>query len=228
MNGYLIAAAVLALWVLAPIVLLWTLPVSVAHRAKATLCFLDAAARWLIGLPLDLLAPFVVPIILIFTKREANRLPGFWDTLWGNDSSINGDNWGWTPGPDGVGIPVPAPETDEEAIARCYWAPGHHPRSWWARFVWLGLRNRASRFAVVTGRAVEGPVVHLAGIYDPDRHNAGYELCVRDGTYQLFKVVKLGRLALRINVGFKIRPVWSFARAPAVYITFSLLRWKGE
>lgn len=92
------------------------------------------------GWPLlaNLLAPVVVPIALLFTKWEDERLPR-WARAWDNDASINGDEFRWV---DGKALPVSLSPDDQEAIASCYWAPGHHPRSYWARFVWLALRNR--------------------------------------------------------------------------------------
>ena len=41
-------------------------------------------------LPLDLLSPVVVPFLLLFTKWEDERL-GLFNSIWGNDASINGD-----------------------------------------------------------------------------------------------------------------------------------------
>lgn len=73
-------------------------------------------------------APLVVPFALLFTKWESEHLPKFF-SWYDNDVSINGDR----------GVPVP---TGDEAIKLNYWAEGHHPRSFWSRYVWLGLRNR--------------------------------------------------------------------------------------
>ncbi len=47
--------------------------------------------------------------------------------------------------------PVPLEDTPE-ARALCYWAPGHHPRSFYARWRWLGTRNRALGLALALGR----------------------------------------------------------------------------
>jgi hypothetical protein len=85
------------------------------------------------------MSPIVVPFILIFTKWEAEKL-AFFDSIWGNDASINGDQRG----DNNDLIPISLDKNDEHAISLCYWAKGHHPRSFYARWVWLGLRNRAS------------------------------------------------------------------------------------
>ena len=38
----------------------------------------------------------------------------------------------------------------------CYWADGYHPRSFYARWVWLGLRNRASHLSQTLGTDIQG------------------------------------------------------------------------
>jgi hypothetical protein len=98
-------------------------------------------------LPLDLVSPIVVPFILLFTKWEAEELP-FLDSIWGNDVSINGDR-------RFHGGLVPLDKNSQEAIDACYWAPGHHPRSFYARWVWLGLRNRASKLSLNLGKDID-------------------------------------------------------------------------
>jgi hypothetical protein len=109
------------------------------------------------------MSPIVVPFILIFTKWDAEKLP-FLDSIWGNDSSINGDVRDDGVG-DGWGLkPVSLDPNSEEAIASCYWAKGHHPRSFYARWVWLGLRNRASALSSSLGLEVvrgRGPDANL-------------------------------------------------------------------
>lgn len=104
------------------------------------------------ALPADLSAPVVVPFILLFTKWEAEKL-AFFDSIWGNDASINGD----------VRIegsynlaPVSLDPENKEAIASCYWVKGHHPRSFYARWVWLGLRNRASALSQSMSVEIDG------------------------------------------------------------------------
>ena len=41
----------------------------------------------------------------------------------------------------------------------CYYARGHHPRSFWARYVWVGLRNRASQLSKDLGEPVTEQLV---------------------------------------------------------------------
>ena len=108
----------------------------------------------------DMLSPIVVPIALIFTKWEDDKLPWLF-RWWDNDASINGDVRTNDPndGMSGWALkPVPSDDT-EEARGMCYWAPGSHPRSFKARYVWLGLRNRASMLSMMLGKNPTGDVI---------------------------------------------------------------------
>ena len=89
----------------------------------------------------SLTAPAVVAVALLFTKWEDENLPR-WASWYDNDASINGDEFQWV---NGEALPVSLDKNDPHALASCYWAPGHHPRSYWARWKWAGLRNRGKR-----------------------------------------------------------------------------------
>lgn len=89
----------------------------------------------------NLTAPVVVALALLFTKWEDENLPA-WASWYDNDASINGDEFQWV---NGEALPVSLDKNDAHALANCYWAPGHHPRSYWARWKWAGLRNRGKR-----------------------------------------------------------------------------------
>lgn len=204
--------ALLALlaWAITPMLVLAFLPIPPRHRLLGALSFAQAAVKGWLVLPAVLVSPIVVPIALLFTPREANELPA-WARWWDNDVSINGDR------PD---------------LTEAYYAPGYDVRSYWARFVWLVGRNRASWLAQELGyRYRLGDQV--------DRDTWGDALTGRDhegwtvnrcaGVYQLYIVKRLGaRLCLRVNVGHKIwagydlRPV-----AMVVNITASLMSWEG-
>jgi hypothetical protein len=203
-------------WNLAPLVLLAALPLPAPHKRRAALSLLQAAGKGLMVLLPDLLAPVVVPIALLQTKREDEHLPR-WARWWDNDVSINGD---WPQYLD----PAYAGDT--------YYAPGHHPRSFWARYVWLGWRNRASWLSQRLGHRWKVAEYHDAQSWgDPltGGDHEGWAVHRRGRVYQLYAIKRLGRLNLRINWGHKVwagagdgRPV-----ANIVNITFSLKRAKG-
>lgn len=215
-------------WNIVPFILLWRLDVPAAVRRGASRSFADALLRGLVILPADLLAPVVVPVALLGTKWEDDRLPR-WARWWDNDVSINGD----LREPDGSLSPVPVEDAlSVEAspiILRNYWAKGHHPRSRWSRYVWLGWRNRASWLAMRLGRRfVDAPVRHWG---DPATGNGhpGWTLNEHNGVYQLYIVRKLGSLQFRFNWGFKVwgGPALGRTYAPVVNITASLKRWRA-
>lgn len=87
----------------------------------------------------NLTAPVVVAVALLFTKWGDESLPS-WASWYDNDASINGD----VRAGDKF-LPISLDKDDALALASCYWAPGHHPRSYWARWKWAGLRNRGKR-----------------------------------------------------------------------------------
>lgn len=203
---------IVLLWNLIPLLIVACLPgVPWAHKLRAIASLAAAGAKGLLVLLPDLLAPLVVPIALVFTQREDDHLPRLF-AWWDNDVSINGDR----------------PDLEE-----AYYAPGHHVRSRWARFVWLGLRNRASALSIRLGHAYQPGEYDDAECWgDPavGRDRAGWTLNRRAGVYQLYAVKRMGRMCTRTNVGHKIwngpgdqRPV-----AMVVNITCSLISWTGE
>ncbi|QIL80813.1 hypothetical protein G7047_29385 [Diaphorobacter sp. HDW4A] len=229
---YVLAFLYLA-WCIFPIVAVLSLQgMPWEHRVKAASCFLPVAVRGaLVTLP-ALLAPIVVPIALLFTKWGDDKLPRLF-RWWDNDVSINGDA-GLTWSPDlvtGIGKPDRVPEDNAaDVIALCYWAKGHHPRSYWARLVWLGWRNRASWLAAQLGvkSDLAGPVQSW-GNTDAGREIEGWYLLENAGVYQFFRSKRLGKFCLRTNYGYKVNHQYmGRARLPVVNVTFSLLRWKGE
>lgn len=112
--------------------------------------FYRSAAKAYLILLFDLLSPIVVPFLLMFTSKSANRLK-FLNSIWGNDVSINGDLRNYT---TGELIEISTDTSNRQEINLCYWAKGHHPRSFYARWIWLGLRNRASMMNVTLGKEV--------------------------------------------------------------------------
>ena len=186
----------------------------------------------------DLSAPLVMLIVLPFVKRSADRLPRLF-RKWDNNISLNGDGevvrrgdaWvnlrdiGWTPEPGEQVIRYDDPLYDGDA----YYAKGHHPRSFWARYVWVGLRNRASQLSVDRGRAVPGTPELISGSIHIGTRNAGHFLLRQGDTYHYKSVRKWGPFALIRSYGYKleIRYYQGPGRAAAVAIGRSLKRWKG-
>ena len=226
--------AVLALaWCIVPVIAVLALPgVPWKHRAKAAWCFLPAAFRGALVIVPALLAPLIVPVALLFTKWGDDQLPRMF-RWWDNDVSINGDaGLTWSQDPvTGIGKPDRVPEDDTADVrALCYWANGHHPRSRWARFVWLGLRNRASWLAAQLGvKSDLSAPVQCWGNTDAGRDIEGWYLLENSGAYQFFRTQRIGKLCLRTNYGYKVNHHYmGRARLPVVNVTFSLLRWKGD
>ena len=127
---------------------------------------------------------------------------------------------------------MPAPLADTPEIrAACYYAPGHHPRSFHARWVWLGLRNRASALAAMLGRKLTPAEVQDADTWGDESIGKTKEgWCVRRNgpLYQLYIIRKIGPLCLRVHYGHKLNHARIWGRpAMVVNISFSLVRWKG-
>lgn len=222
--------ALVAVWNLAPIVVVWCLPVPTKHKLGATRCFIEAAAKGVIDIIPNITAPMVVPVALLFTKWEDEKLPRlFW--WWDNNININGDRFDWVAGPDGVGRPLPIPlEDTPEARAKNYWLKGHHPRSFLSRYVWLGLRNRGSKLSEALGVSL-APRDHDRELWgtDPIGQGAqGWALYRAGDAYQLHWIKRAGPLELRASTGYKVwaRNQWGVARASVTNITISARRWK--
>lgn len=200
---------------LLPIIRIIMLPVPDKH--KIIYDFIVAWLKSYITLIPDLLAPVVVPIALLFTKWEDNKLPGLFK-FWDNDASINGDRRTDDPS-DGLGgwalSPISLDRHDQEAISKCYWAPGHHPRSFYARWVWLGLRNRASMLSVMLGKPIQGASQHWGGTY--------WTVIKVGKYYKYFELLPITKsLAIRMHCGYKMPMIPGEKRAKSISIGFSL------
>lgn len=170
----------------------------------------------LLTMPFDLTAPIVVPIALIFTKWEAERLPGLF-RMWDNEVNLNGD----IGSPTGPGR-VPLDKDNEWAIKHCYWARGHHPRSRWARYVWIGLRNRATWPAWRLGyRKQPGDAEHKWVSGNPDQ-GKGWILEVVGKKCRF----RYRDAPLRIHYGYKVGGLDWQAPGNVVAIGFSLRKFK--
>lgn len=190
----------------------------VPDRKLLAACVVEAWAKNLLTIVPDLLAPVVVPVALLFTKWEDEHLPR-WAWWWDNDASINGDlrtddiN-------DGLGgwalRPISTNTSNLYEILSCYWAPGHHPRSFYARWVWLGLRNRASALSQALGSEASGPAVAWTG--------PTWKVTRVDDDWRYYELYPIGKLAIRMHCGYKVPRLPGEAKAAAVSIGFSVKR----
>ena len=118
------------------------------EKNAAKVCFDEAKIKCRKVTFYDVTAPYVMLAVLPFVKWEAEELPKLF-RKWDNEVSLNGDRaLEWNS--DGSRKPVPLEDTPE-VRSLAYYAQGHHPRSFWARYVWLGFRNRASNASYLEG-----------------------------------------------------------------------------
>lgn len=173
-------------------------------------------------------APLVMALVVPWLKWSAEKLPALF-SKWDNDISLNGDPWPWAQREDGSWYrPAPLEDTPE-AREKCYWAKGHHPRSRWARYVWLGWRNKASKLAHDLGEPASGPIAFW-GDEKVGRAHPGVCVYRMGDHWQIMAVERHGPVIVRRNVGWKINNVLhnQHTTANVTWITWSLLRWKGE
>ncbi len=186
----------------------------------------------------DLSAPLVMLLVLPFVPRSADRLPRLF-ARWDNNVSLNGDGHGWMDadgqwhhGRDGAPRPPGAhlySYDDPLYGGDAYYAEGHHPRSFWARYVWVGLRNRASQLSVEYGVEVAERPVCISG--DPAIHRNGpygHFVLAHQGHYHYKSMRRLGPLVVIRSYGYKLEIVRNSptgtGRAAAVAIGRSLKR----
>lgn len=234
LSALCVLVVLLALaWCLFPIAVVMTLPgVPWEHRTKAARSFISASLRGMLVVPVSATAPVVILFALLFTRWRNDRLPRIF-RWWDNDVSINGDaGVTWSEDPvTGIGRPDRVPEEDTPDVrAICYWAPGRHPRSFRARYVWLGLRNRGSFLAAHLGANLDySQPVNGWGNAAVGRSLEGWALLENAGHYQLLRSKRVGKLVNRMNYGFKLNHrAMGRPRVPVTTVSFSLLRWKGQ
>ncbi len=165
----------------------------------------------------DLTAPIVMLLVLPFVKREADRLPRVF-SAWDNNVSLNGDGYGWQDPETGEWFDIrvkPAPagvplvsHSDPAYGGDCYYARGHHPRSFRARYAWVGLRNRASMLSVKLGRDVTARPVVVSGDPTIHRHGPyGHFLLKSGNCYHYKSINRWHGLALIRSYGYKLEIV---------------------
>lgn len=152
------------------------------------------------------LAPIVMAWVVPRLKWQDEHLPAKY-ARYDNDVSINGDPWPWKE-VDGEWIRFAPIEDTPEAREKCYWAKGSHPRSRWARYVWLGWRNKASAYAAELGVPAENRI-SVFGDRDVSRALPGVAVYRMSTHWQILVVEKVRFLpfVIRKNYGFKINNV---------------------
>ena len=207
-----------------------------AHIKADLLDCIDAAQdadrkTWLY----DLSAPLVMLLVLPFVPRSADHLPK-WARNWDNDVSMNGDGHGWQdeggawhdarikPPPEGALL---VSHSDPAYGGDCYYAKGHHPRSFWARYIWLGWRNRASLMSLELGEQVTATPVLISGSMAIHRGGPyGHFLLKHGDCYHYKSIQKWHGFALTRSYGYKLEIAYHMGRdtAAAVAIGRSLKR----
>ncbi len=208
-------------------------PVEVKENARRSL--LEARRRHNSVMIYDITAPYVMLAVLPFVKWEANNLPKFF-RKWDNEVSINGDKFPWYQEKDengnfvyvGIRGEIPTGDTcvlwnDEakdnvevSAKSLAYWVGGKfHPRSFIARYVWLGIRNRASKASADAGFIITDELKDSFRSWGNPKVGTEVDDQVVTGTYLSnvgeyyqvfgFHPVKIGYR--RTNYGFKINNV---------------------
>ncbi len=194
----------------------------------------------------DISAPIVMLFVLPFVPRSANRLPSRF-AKWDNNVSLNGDGAAvfraghWLDLRDGVeALPGEHVYTYDDPLyaGTAYYAKGHHPRSFWARYIWVGLRNRASQLSVDHGVPVTDRPVLISGDLRINRSDRPGHFLLKDGANYHFKSIEpvriLGIRCARIrSCGYKLeialmRPPGALGSVAAVAIGWSLKLWKGS
>lgn len=173
-------------------------------------------------------APFVIAKAVQSLPWEAENLP---EKLWryDNEVSLNGDYHEWVVDPvTGIGARIPAPLQETAAQkARCYYAKGHAARSRWARWIFIGIRNRGSLYAFKLGPEASNPI-EFFGDLSTGKDHEGVVVWRMGPHWQIYATSKFGPFCIRRNMGVKISNVYKHGakRAMVVKIPFSILGWK--
>lgn len=213
------------------------------HKTKALACFDNAKnIYWDKIFQYDWKAPFAMAWIVQKLPWEAEHLrtegyPAWWGN-YDNNVNVNGDRAPWVAGPDGVGVMQPCPlEDTQEARDLCYYAPGHHPRSKWARWIWMGTRNRASQLCYDVAAPNKNDDVELWGDPSIGRNKEGVVVYRMGEYYQLISYKKWWKFVIKRNIGWKIsnhvgsdikNPNPNGEPAAMVYIPWSMQGWTGQ
>lgn len=173
-------------------------------------------------------APLVMAWVVPRLPWEAENLPERY-AKWDNDVSINGDPWPWAQDSSGRWYRHCPLEDTPEVRAKCYWAKGHHPRSRWARYIWLGWRNRATKMSESLGVPATPDKIQMWGDPQTSKSHEGVKVYRMGDVWQIMSVTKFGPFAIRRNVGWKLNNVLENGHTIAniTWIPFSFPLWKG-
>lgn len=181
---------------------------------------------------IDASAPYVTLIALLFTKWEDEKLPKLFK-WWDNEISINGDKSDWALDENGKQYRLPLPLEDTPRVREfCYYAKGHHGRSFYARWIWLGWRNRASKYAFDRGPEATPELLADVEYWGDPLTNNGHEgvLVRRMGPhFEVYAAQRKGSKCYRTRYGCKIGNVILFGAARAMLTGngVSIQKWKG-
>lgn len=214
-------------------------------HAQALECLKRAKRKAILPAVAGLFAPIVV-LFLILTRQlkwEDNNVPK-WAWWYDNNISINGDGWGMLY-PDGRcvnrvdmevvnrGEAIALHYGDPRYTGDAYYSEGNHPRSWRARWTWLGFRNRASALAMHQGEQIDlKETPQWWGMENPNREVEGYRFMYCTGLWQFYQTrrVFFGKLAMTRNCGFKIGNAFTEQNPTAmcIYYQAAFKPWKGK
>ena len=220
----------------------------IAHHNGALESVKDAwRADWKARLA-DFYAPLVMLFVLPFVSRSATHLPNIF-SAWDNNISINGDSGGvllpdgswldWRDVADWEAVKdLPQYSYDDlNYLGDAYYAKGHEPTGFWARYAWLGWRNRASALSLKNGRVVTEPIEVISGSVDIGTKQAGHFLLKSGDTYHYksatpftllgFPLVRIRSYGFKLEIAYKMPNTWQAERVACVAIGWSAKRWKG-
>jgi hypothetical protein len=182
----------------------------------------------------SLSAPIVVPIALLGCTWESEKLPN-WARKWDNNVNLNGDNGDRIDETgDGVADVIRQPlEDTPEVRARTYWGWGPlkgkiHPRSFLARWIWIGFRNRGKQAFVDRGVHIdEGTKLVTTGVLGVRGVSEGDVAREMDGLWHYHSVKRKWKFFCEIEQrGWKVQNVDEVNRIaiPVSYKSYKL--WK--
>jgi hypothetical protein len=179
-------------------------------KAEAVLCMREARRLDIKSLFYDVTAPVVTFYVLLFTSKKANNLPKMF-RRWDNNVSLNGDGH-WVIREDKSVVDLRDlqwknfnPETDtlvpysaEPALGKAYYARWFEPRQFIPRWIFIGIRNRASLYAKELGPMINERPVLLSGSLDIDRKTGGHFL-IKYGKNYHYKSLTVGKFLTTIR-----------------------------
>lgn len=224
-RGWLHFAAIaivawVVFWNATPHYLVWKrddMPASVKRQASKS--FIVSAFRGAVVMPFSMSAFIVVPILLLFVKEKANKLPGIFELLYGDVNGIHGDSVFWVWNAElGEEIRIDLPQTSDiseeqrlKFIEVNYFIEGVWQREWASRVIWL-TRNRSTKLSEKMGVRISdyrqwrywGPLKPI------DRMAAGSYVMRMGKHFEVYQIVSLGKwfgkfpMICRQRYGYKL------------------------